>query len=64
MAEDAQTIRKAVRAGVAGYVLKRAGRDELETAVKTRMQGKRYFSSDVMEQLAQLEETGADDFAP
>lgn len=58
MAEDASTIREAVRAGAAGYVLKRAGRSELEAAVKTLMQGKRYFSSDAMEQLAHLEETG------
>lgn len=58
MAEDAKTIREAVRAGAAGYVLKRAGRDELEKAVTTVMKGQRYFSSEVMEQLAQLEETG------
>lgn len=58
MAEDALTIREAVRAGVAGYALKRAGRDELETAVTTLMRGQRYFSPDVMEQLARLDETG------
>ena len=58
MAEDALTIREAVRAGVAGYALKRAGRDELETAVTTLMRGQRYFGSEVMEQLAQLDETG------
>lgn len=58
MAEDAPTIREAVRAGVAGYVLKRAGRDELETAVITLVRGQRYFSPDVMEQLAQLDESG------
>ncbi|MBC8155393.1 MAG: response regulator transcription factor [Bacteroidetes bacterium] len=57
MAEDALTIREAVRAGVAGYALKRAGRDELETAVATLRQGKRYFSPDVIEQLARLDDT-------
>lgn len=56
MAEDARTIREAVRAGAAGYVLKRAGRDELERAVTTIVQGKRYFSREVVEQLAQLDE--------
>ena len=61
MAEDAPTIREAVRAGVAGYALKRAGRDELEKAVTTLMQGQRYFSPDVMEQLARLDETGTAD---
>ena len=58
MAEDVFTIREAVRAGVAGYVLKRAGRDELEKALTTLMQGHRYFSPEVMEQLARLDETG------
>lgn len=61
MAEDAPTIREAVQAGVAGYALKRAGRDELEKAVTTLMQGQRYFSPDVMEQLARLDETGTAD---
>lgn len=61
MAEDAQTIREAVRAGAAGYMLKRAGRDELEKAVTALMQGKRYFGAEVMEQLAILEEPGTHD---
>lgn len=61
MTEDAPTIREAVRAGVAGYALKRAGRDELETAVATLMQGKRYFSPEVIEQLARLDETATHD---
>ena len=56
MAEDALTIREAVRAGVAGYALKRSGRDELEKAVTTLMQGQRYFSPDVIGQLAQFDE--------
>lgn len=57
MVDDAPTIREAVRAGVAGYVLKRAGRNELETAVTTLMRGQRYFSNEVLEQLAHLEDT-------
>lgn len=64
MAEDASTIREAVRAGAAGYVLKRAGRDELERAVTAIMQGKHYFSAEAMTQLAQLDETGAGDVNP
>lgn len=59
MAEDASAIREAIRAGVAGYILKRAGRSELEKAITTLMSGKRYFSSEVLEQLTQLEETGS-----
>lgn len=64
MAEDAPTIREAVRAGVAGYALKRAGRDELEKAVTTLRQGRRYFSPEVMDQLAYLNETSAGEHDP
>ena len=55
MAEDTPTIREAVRAGCAGYVLKRAGRDELEKAIKFLGQGQRYFSPDIIDQLTYLE---------
>ena len=54
MAEDAATIREAVRAGVAGYVLKRTGRAELERAIQELMNGNRYFSQEIMSQLATL----------
>lgn len=64
MAEDAPTIREAVRAGVAGYALKRAGRAELEKAVVTLMRGQRYFSPDVIEQLAQLNEIATAEHDP
>ena len=57
MADDAPTIREAVRAGAAGYVLKRTGRHELEKAVTTLMCGQRYFSNEVTEQLMSLDET-------
>lgn len=52
MAEDAPTIREAVRAGVSGYALKRAGRNELERAITTIMTGQRYFSPAVLAQLS------------
>ena len=58
MADDVQTIREAVRAGASGYVLKRAGRAELELAIATITQGQRYFSPDILEQLAQIEDPG------
>jgi DNA-binding NarL/FixJ family response regulator len=61
MADDAPTIREAVRAGVAGYVLKQAGRDELETALLTVRQGQPYFSPAALEQLAKLPETDLGD---
>jgi len=64
MAEDALIIREAVRAGVSGYVLKRAGRDELEKALTTVMAGQRYFSPAVLEQLTCLAETDSGEFDP
>ncbi|WP_018622541.1 response regulator [Spirosoma luteum] len=64
MVEDAHTIREAVRAGVGGYVLKRTGRHELEKAITTIMQGQRYFSPDVLEQLTCLEEATTTDCNP
>jgi len=64
MACDAQTIREAVRAGACGYVLKREGHSEIETAITVLMEGKRYFSPDVLDQLSQLEETSPNNHDP
>ncbi len=64
MADDAQTIREAVRAGAYGYVLKRAGRSELETAITVIRQGKRYFSADILDQLSRFEGNVPNDRAP
>lgn len=55
MAEDAITIREAVRVGCAGYVLKRAGRSELEKAINALRRGQRYFSPDIIDQLTYLQ---------
>ena len=52
MAEDAYHIREALRAGVHGYVLKRAMREELEKAVEKIMTGKKYYSEAVIDELA------------
>lgn len=51
MAEDAPTIREAIKAGINGYVLKRAGRSELEKTIKNVMMGKRYYSEEVIDEL-------------
>ncbi len=64
MAEDVATIREAVRAGCAGYVLKRAGRNELELAVTTVMAGQRYFSPAVLDQLTLANDATTDDGNP
>lgn len=52
MAEDAPTIREAIKVGVNGYVLKKAGKEEIEKAIKAIMSGRKYFSEDVILELA------------
>jgi DNA-binding NarL/FixJ family response regulator len=52
MVEDASQIREAIRAGVKGYVFKKSGKEELEKAVRTVQSGRKYFSEEVIEELA------------
>jgi DNA-binding NarL/FixJ family response regulator len=52
MVEDAPNIRDAIKAGVNGYVLKKAGKDELEKAILSIIAGKKYYSEAVIEELA------------
>ncbi len=52
MVEDAHNIREAIKAGVDGYVLKKAGKDELEKAIRSIYAGKKYFSEAVIDELA------------
>lgn len=52
MAEDAGHIREAVKAGVHGYVLKKTNKSDLEKAIRYLMKGQRYYSEDVIEELA------------
>ncbi|WP_421830181.1 response regulator [Larkinella sp.] len=54
VSEDADSIREAFRAGISGYVMKKAGKAELEKAVKTVARGEKYFSESVMTQLVAL----------
>ena len=51
MAEDALHIREALRAGVHGYVLKKATKDELEKAISQVSAGKKYYSEAVIDEL-------------
>ena len=51
ISEDAENIREAFQAGITGYVMKKAGRAELEKALMTVASGTKYFSDDVMKQL-------------
>jgi DNA-binding NarL/FixJ family response regulator len=52
MVEDARQIREALKAGVNGYVLKMADADELLLAIRTILSGRKYFSDDVVVELA------------
>jgi DNA-binding NarL/FixJ family response regulator len=52
MVEDAVHIREAIKAGVHGYILKKSEREELERAIELIMQGKRYFSPAIIEELS------------
>lgn len=52
MVEDAAHIREAIKAGVHGYILKKSEREELERAIELIMQGKRYFSPAIIEELS------------
>lgn len=51
VSDDQETIRQAFQAGVSGYVLKTAGRSELEKAIRTVARGERYCCDPVLEKL-------------
>ncbi len=57
-------VREALRVGVDGYVLKDASFDELVTAMRIVMQGKRYLSADVYGNVVQSFVHGHDALAP
>ncbi len=51
MAEDGPHIREALQAGAVGYILKSAGRDELEKALSAIAAGQPYISDSVLQEL-------------
>jgi DNA-binding NarL/FixJ family response regulator len=51
MADDIQNIRAAIRAGAMGYLLKRAGLDELKKAIFSLQNNQKYFSDEVITEL-------------
>ncbi len=59
--EDHQSIREAFNAGISGYVLKRAGRMELEQAITTIYSGQKYFSNAVLNELMNPTAPGEDE---
>ena len=56
VADQPEAIKEAIRAGADGYVLKNAERSELETALSMIAKGNKFYSEQVMLQLAH--ETG------
>jgi DNA-binding NarL/FixJ family response regulator len=52
MAEDAGHIRDAIKAGVNGYILKKTGKEELQKAINKILEGKKYYSEAVIDELA------------
>jgi DNA-binding NarL/FixJ family response regulator len=55
VSEDADTIRSAFQAGITGYVMKKAGKAELERALQAVAKGTRYFGDEVMRGLMSVQ---------
>ena len=55
MLDDVKNIREAIRAGTMGYVLKRAGVEELTRAISVILSGRKYFSDEIIIELAATE---------
>ena len=53
MHDEAGYISKMVKAGVDGYILKNAGKEEMIAAIKSVMNNQRYFSAEVTNSLLQ-----------
>jgi DNA-binding NarL/FixJ family response regulator len=60
VSEDAATIQAAFKAGVAGYVMKKAGKSEFEIALKTIASGKKFYSESVVFELLNRDKNIAD----
>lgn len=59
--DQGDRIQDAFKAGISGYVMKKADRNELENAIRTVAAGQLHFSQEVMKSL--LSATGEDDSA-
>jgi DNA-binding NarL/FixJ family response regulator len=53
MLSEDQHIRKMIKAGASGYILKSSGKQELIKAINTIMTGKHYFSNDATQSILQ-----------
>jgi DNA-binding NarL/FixJ family response regulator len=55
VSEDAQTIKDALQAGADGYIFKSAEKEELEEAILSLMNGKKYFNDKTIMSLAKAD---------
>lgn len=62
MLYDIKNIREAIRAGATGYIPKRTGLEELTRAIESIMEGRMYFSEEIILELAGTEGEGPDSF--
>jgi DNA-binding NarL/FixJ family response regulator len=60
VSEEAKTIQEAFKAGVSGYVMKKAGKAEFELALKTIASGKKFYSESVVFELLNRDKNIAD----
>lgn len=60
MADDAYNIKRAVLAGVSGYLSKKVKKIELELALKNIAEGRNYFGTTIMRELLQNSNEEAD----
>jgi DNA-binding NarL/FixJ family response regulator len=51
VSEDSKTIQEAFKAGVSGYVMKKAGKDEFQKALNIISSGQKYYSESVVFEL-------------
>jgi DNA-binding NarL/FixJ family response regulator len=60
VSEDSDTIQRAFQAGVSGYMMKKAGKSEFETALRTVASGQKYYSQSVVFELLNRDKNMAD----
>ena len=61
VADEVAAIQDAYRAGISGYIMKKADRHELELAVKTVASGQMYFNKEVMKSILTQEPSHHED---
>ena len=57
MADDGVHIREAIKAGVHGYLLKNATKDDFKNAFEALKNGRRFYSQEVVEELVHIQDS-------